>query len=414
MTHPVTGETISPSSDWNLDNCSGEIRERAAVVAFGDDLEESETRTQFSPRIGVSFPVTANSSFFFNFSRLSQNPLFNNIYVNTGIGTPGEAIPCGLAAAEAELNNGCGPIIAPRQFSSGFIGNPNLLIETTTTYEIGYLAELFDNYAVSVILFNKDQFGLTGLRQTPSISDPGATYGSSTPQFVVLLNEDFQTVRGFEVAFRRRVTDFWGFDLNYSYSQARTNAAPPEREFENQTQNALPDVNREITSDIDVPHRFNGVLFFAAGAEPPGLEIGDVDIGQALKHTRMSVTFQSQSGFPFTPVRGFTEGQNFNSRLFRNEARGPGTWTIDLRGEKNFRIGNLLYGAFVRVDNLLDTKNCIQPFETTGRCDAGTIDQTRARQGNSVGADQVNSTFFDRPDIFGPRRRINVGFRVSF
>ncbi len=116
----------------------------------------------------------------------------------------------------------------------------------------------------------------------------------------------------------------------------------------------------------------------------------------------------------FTPIRAFGETEAGNTRKLRNTGRGPGIWSIDLRAEKNFQIGNLLYGAFVRVDNLLDTKNCIQVFESTGRCDAGTIDQNQARQGNAVSTLQVNSTFFDRPQFFDQRRRIAVGARLSF
>jgi hypothetical protein len=411
---PRTGDLIAPNSNWTVSTCSGATRDSAAVVAFGDDLTESQTRTQFSPRLGVTFPVTANSNVFFNFSRLSQNPLFNNIYQNTSIGTEGEAIPCGFVEPGKEQVNGCGPIIAARSFSNTFLGNPNLLIESTTMYEIGYLAEVFDDYALQMILFNKDQFGLTGLREVIGISDPGATYGSSTPQYLVLVNQDFQTVRGVEVALRRRVTSYWGFDLNYSWSQARTNAAPPEREFQNQQNNALPRVNREVVSDIDVPHRFNGALFFAAGAEPPEIRLGGLNLGEVLRNSRLTVTIQAQSGFPFTPVRGFTEGENINTRLLRNTERGPGIWMVDFRADKSFRIGNVLYGAFVRVDNVFDTKNCIQVFPSTGTCDSGTIDQSRARQGNSVTPDQVNSTFFDRPHQFGPRRRISAGFRMNF
>lgn len=412
--HPITGETISPNPAWTVQTCAGATRDSAAVVAFGDDFAESSTRTQFSPRIGINFPVTARSSFFFNFSRLSQNPLFNNIYQNTSIGTVGEAIPCGFARSGADQVNECGPILAATTYQPPFLGNPNLLIESTTTYEVGYLAELLDNYGFQLIFFNKDQFGLTGLRLAQGIFDPGATYNTSTPTYQVLVNQDFQTVRGLEVAFRRRVTNYWGFDLNYSWSQARTNAAPPDREFQNQENDALPPTKREIVSDIDQTHRFNGVLYFQAGEETPEIRLGDVDVGTALKHARLAVTLQAQSGFPYTPVRGFSEGENFNTRLLRNTARGPGFWTVDVRAEKNFRVGNLFYGVFARIDNVLDTKNCIQPFETTGRCDAGTIDQTRSLQGNSVGPTQVNSTFFDRPQIFGPRRQINVGIRASF
>lgn len=80
---------------------------------------------------------------------------------------------------------------------------------------------------------------------------------------------------------------------------------------------------------------------------------------------------------------------------------------------KQFRIANLGYGAFVRVVNLTDRKNCIQVYVTTGRCDAGVIDQNRARQGNTVG-ENVSSTYFDRPSYFGTRRSIFAGVRVNF
>jgi outer membrane receptor protein involved in Fe transport len=405
VAHPVTGELIAPNSAWTIETCSGATRDSATVVAFGDDLEESKTRLQFSPRIGVSFPITASSNVFFNFSRLSQNPLFNNIYQNTSIGMPGEGVPCGFAEPGAELTADCGPIIESTNYTVPYLGNPNLLIESTTTYEIGFLAELFDDYAVSLILYNKDQFGLTGLRQAFGISDPGATYGTSTPAYSVLGNRDYQTVRGFEIAVRRRVTDFWGFELNYAYSQARTNAAPPDREFENQDQ-GLPEVNREIVSDIDIPHRFNGIFYFHAGEEAP--------LGSFLKHSSFAATLQTSSGYPYTPTTGFNAGEQNSARLFRNTARGPSLWWVDLRAEKNFRIGNLLYGAFVRVDNVFDTKNCIQPFETTGDCDSGAIDQLRSRQGNATNPEAVNSTYYDRPQIFGPRRRVNFGLRMSF
>ena len=405
-----------PDADFFRNNCGDiAVRDSAARVAFRDDLEESSTRTQVSPRIGASIPVTATSSFFFNFGRYSQNPLFNNIYQNTSIGTLGEGRPCGFAPPGSELRAQCGPVIFSSNFGVGFLGNPNLLIEQTTSYEVGFLAELFDDYGLSVILFAKDQSGLTGIRTGGlGIQDPGATYGTSTPQYLVLVNQDYQSARGIEISLRRRLSNYWGFELNYSFSEIRTNAAPPDREFQNRSNDALPEVRREFVSDIDQPHQFNGVFRFRAGDDAPGIRIGGTDVGAVLKNSALTVTLQAESGFPYTPVGGFTEGQNFNSRLFRNTARGPSTWSVDLRAEKNFRVGSLLHGVFVRVENVFDTKNCIQVFETTGRCDAGTIDQTRSLQGNSTGPDQVTSTFFDRPHFFGARRQINFGFRTSF
>jgi len=421
VTNPVDGETVAPDPTWTLASCGdADVRNRAAIIAAGDDFEESETRVQVSPRLGVSFPVTADANLFFNYAVNTQNPLLNNIFQNTSIGTPGEALPCGLPGVprDAAASALCGPIIFSDQFATPFLGNPNLEIERTSSYEVGLLSELGDDYALSVIFFNKDQFGLTGVRTGGvGVQDIGATHGSSTPLYQVLVNEDFQTVRGVELGVRRRLAGYWAFDINYSYSQARTNAAPPEREFQNTAAEGDPEVREEIRSEIDIPHRLNTVLRFAAGEETPEIFLGDTDLGALLRHSNVTVSLQAQSGIPYTPTTTFSGGLtlagNNTAQLERNSGRGPGSWFIDLRAAKGFRIGEAVYSLFVQVDNLLDRKNCLQPRPTTGRCESGTVDQGRSRLGNPVG-ETATTTFFDRPQLFGPRRRINVGVRIDF
>lgn len=408
-------ERFGQDPDLFLNACSDpEVRSAAAVIAAEDDFTESETRVQVSPRLGVSFPVTASTNLFFNYAINTQNPLLNNIFQNTSIGTPGEALPCGLpdVPRDAAANAQCGPIIFSDQFAVPFLGNPNLEIERTSNYEMGLLSELGSDYALSVILYNKDQFGLTGIRQGGiGVQDIGATYGTSTPNYFVLVNEDFQTVRGIEVGLRRRLTDYWSFDVNYSFSSARTNAAPPEREAQSQNPSGQsdPKIRQEIRSEIDIPHRLNGVINFQTGEEAPLTDL--------LRHVGLAVTLQAQSGIPYTPTTNFTggltAGGNALFQLDRNSGRGPGIWWVDLRASKGLRLSNLVYTAFVQVNNLFDKKNCFQPLPTTGRCDAGSPDQARTGQGNPIG-EAASSTFFDRPQLFGPRRRIAVGLRVDF
>jgi len=71
------------------------------------------------------------------------------------------------------------------------------------------------------------------------------------------------------------------------------------------------------------------------------------------------------------------------------------------------------YGAFLRVANLLDRKNCAQVFATTGNCDGGASPQSRLRSGNPTGEGET-STFFDRPQYLFDRRSINGGLSISF
>ncbi|KPK64964.1 MAG: hypothetical protein AMS21_06000 [Gemmatimonas sp. SG8_38_2] len=406
-TNPWTGELVEPDPNWNLLSCSDpDTRNDAAVIAHQDDFEESSTRTQISPRLGISFPVTARSSVFFNYAINTQNPVLNNIYQNTSIGTPGEAVPCGIEGVPRDAVNTarCGPIVFSDQFSTSFLGNPNLVIERTSMYELGFLSELGDNFALSVILYNKDQFGLTGITQSDGIQDIGATYGTSSPLYNVLVNEDYQTVRGIELALRRRIAGYWGFELNYSYSQARTNAAPPEREFQSQAEEGDPTIREEIRSEIDIPHSFNGVLSFMAGAQAPH---------SIFKYSSLSATLQARSGIPYTPTTNFSGLGNELNQLERNSGTGPSYFSINLRASKGFPLGGMVYNFFLQATNILDTKNCLQPLPTTGQCDSGARDQSRRRQGNTTG-DNVSSTYFDRPHLFGPRRTINFGVRLDF
>jgi hypothetical protein len=404
---PVTGETVTPDPNWNLLSCSDPaVRDEAAIIAYADDFEESSVRTQISPRLGLSFPVTARSSVFFNYAINTQNPQMNNIFQNTSIGTAGEALPCGLRGVprDAVGSAGCGPIIFSDQFATSFLGNPNLGIEKTSTYELGYLAEIGDDFALSVILFNKDQFGLTGITTSTGVQDIGATYGTSSPNYNVLVNEDYQTVRGVEVSLQRRITGYWGFQINYSYSQARTNAAPPEREQQSRADEGDPAVRTEIRSEIDIPHVFNGVVQFVTGQRAPAA---------ALKYSNLSISLQARSGIPYTPTTNFSGLGSDLNQLERNSGTGPTNWSVNLIAQKGFPLGGMVYSLFIQAFNLFDTKNCLQPLPTTGRCESGARDQSRRRQGNTVG-DNTSSTFFDRPNLFGPRRTINFGVRVNF
>ena len=124
------------------------------------------------------------------------------------------------------------------------------------------------------------------------------------------------------------------------------------------------------------------------------------------------MTLRANSGTVYTPIQNFN-GFGATGVGDLNSGTGPTYFAIDLQAGKDIRIANTRYGAYVRVTNLTDRKNCIQVFPTTGRCDSGTVDQRRSRQGNTV-PESTSSTFFDRPTFFGARRQIYTGIRANF
>jgi outer membrane receptor for ferrienterochelin and colicin len=397
----VVIETYSANRNWNLALCTQErdTLALAALIATADDFAETKRRQQFSPRLGISFPVTETSSVFLNYGRYTQNPLYNNVFVGTGIGTDWEGTPSGI-----QIDPGTG---------LPYLGNPNLVIEQTTSYEVGYLAELMGELALSVILFSKDQTGLTGLRtggrtvDNTQVFDPGVTYGASTPSYQVLVNQDFSTSRGFEIGLRRRVVNNFGFDLNYSFSRTMTNASPPDRQTERIAEGD-PQALREMVSEIDQPHVFNGALRFNTGAEAPF----HGTIGSALRHVNAALVLRSASGLPYTPTRPDASALGFTpDRREINSERAPATLQLDLQAQKDWTFSNLRYGAFLHVVNLTDRLNCIQVSPATGRCDAGAYDMLRRRVGNPVAP---SATGLDRPQWIGNRRSILTGVRLSF
>jgi hypothetical protein len=269
------------------------------------------------------------------------------------------------------------------------------------------------NYSVQLVAFSKDQSGLTGIREGgvrkgtfEGVFDPGVTYGTNAPDYTILVNQDFQTVRGMELEFRRRVSNYWSAKVNYGYAQATTNAAPPDLEAQQVDQEGDVPARTEIRSDVDQNHSLNGTLSLQYKDRVP-----DFRFSQLLRNFSVSTTLRVASGFPYTPALTFTGGSD--DRLQRNSGTGPTTYRVDLEATKDIPMANVRYGMFMRVVNVLDRKNCVQVFATTGNCESGTSPQARLSAGNFSGEGEGTS-FFDRPHYVGERRSINAGFRVNF
>ena len=440
LNDPVSGRSIQGLAACNA---SDSLRNQATRVAQQDDFSDAPRRAQFSPRVGVQFPLTERSSFFANWGIYSQNPTYNNMYTSTGIGRIADtaiADPRGLLRGRtvndtlrrgASLEGtayGPGFNLDPSSSYVPLLGNPRLAIERTAAYEIGFQTEVGTNYSVQVTGFAKDQSGLTGFRtggvtaEGLPVVDFGQTYNPNGTgvNYRVLVNTDYQTVRGAEFILRRRLADFWAFSLQYGYQQVFTNAAPPELELQKIIEGDVA-VRKEIRSEIDQPHLFTGVLRFTFENRVPQFRFAN-----ALRNSSFAITTRAASGLPYTPTSvsgrpGDFTGSGATDRLERNSGTGPATWYVDLRAEKGWRTGNLRYFGFVQVNNVLDRLNCQSVYPTTGNCDSGALVAERSfigeRQGGAapvLALQGASSSTLDRPYMFGPRRSIMSGLRVSF
>jgi hypothetical protein len=405
----LTGTLACLSSTPNAEN-KPFLLDSATKLAQVDDFREAQARTAFQPRIGLAFPLTETSQLFFNAGRYVKNPSYHDVYRNSGVGTT--AGPRDAFCAATAVKPGTTECHPPLIFNNpDFIGNPNLLLEQSTSYELGYSAEI-GNYAINVSVYNRDESGLTGIRTNNAIQDIGSTYnGISLPQYRIAVNQDFLTARGIEVQFRKRLTNRWQYDLNYGWMRVTENSPPPDRAFEavEAGEVAQGTVFRELISGGDRGHSANASLIFAFGRNDYPKFRG----GKALQNTRLSVTYSVAQGSPYTPIRNFTIGGIVNSIPASdvNTGRGPFTQSGNLALNKDMQIGNARYSAFVRVTNVFNITNCTQVFPNTGNCNTGVREFSQRREGNVSG---TSSTSLDQPELRSQTRRYFTGITINF
>ncbi|MEO7522091.1 MAG: TonB-dependent receptor, partial [Gemmatimonas sp.] len=393
------------------------LLDSATKLAQLDDFSEAKTRTAFSPRIGVNFPLTEKSQIFFNAGRYTKTPNYGDVYRNTGVGTvagrdplTGEDRYCDKTAVKPGTTE-CVPDI--KQTNSTFVGNPNLLLEEAKSYEVGYSTTLGanDNYGLQLAMFNRAETGLTSTRSSRAIQDIGSTYDGSAPTYRVLVNGDFLTARGMEVSLDRRLSNRWSYGVNYGLARSTTNGRPPERADEIDRTEANRRQLIEAVTDQDVTHTFN-----LQGGIRVRNDIPDVkyNLGRFLRNTSVNATYSFRSGVPYTPQRATSLGNSTttNNASENLSGRQPNVQNVGLVVDKQFSIQNVSYSAFFRVSNLLDRKNCNQVFANTGKCDAGLRDFANRRIGNA--GDAASSTSFDQPEYIGARRSLFTGITVNF
>ena len=104
------------------------------------EKKSSEAQLTFSPRLGISHPITENSKLYFNYGHFKQLPSY-----------------------ELLLQLSRGTLQEVKR-----IGDPNLALAKTISYELGYDHVLFDNYLIQLAGFYHDITGYSTIRTLPA------------------------------------------------------------------------------------------------------------------------------------------------------------------------------------------------------------------------------------------------------
>jgi len=314
-------------------------------------------KTQLSPRLGVAYPITDRGVIHFSFGIFRQTPDYEQLF----------------RGDELKVTSASG--------IQGPFGNPDLNPQKTTMYELGLQQQLSDEIGADLTLFYRDIRDWVSTSQPFQTALAGVAYSRRN-------NRDFANVLGVTLAFNKRFSRHYSFNLDYTFQVAEGTNSSPEEEFFAQQGGAEP--TRQLTPlGWDQTHALNASLF-----------IGSDDWG-------VSLIERFNSGQPYTPqiVTFGRTGRNIIGGLEKNSRRKPNRFTVDLTAFKNLTLGDYSVKFFAKVFNVLDAKNPVNVFGDTGEADF-TFTQLQALS--------ADPSFFVRPDFYSQPRRIQIGARVGF
>jgi outer membrane receptor for ferrienterochelin and colicin len=307
---------------------------------------EDESHDYISPHIQVSFPVTERTNFRLSYAHQVQAPDFGVVLqgINTDLST-------------TNTNN--------------FYGS-DLDFGRTITFEFGVRHAFNDDMVLDVAAYNKDNLSNAAGRLV-SRFDP---LRGNNQNIRIITNADFGNTRGVDVRLDRRFGNLFNGTLSYTFQQAKNTGSDPDTylDFGSRVLNQVSGGNQPppqaiLPTDFSRPHN---LAIAAALNFPNDWEQGSI-VGTVLENVGLFATFRYTSGTSYTLCadeadESVVSGDNCDSRFPDplNSSRLPSFKNLDVRLTKGFALGGLDLTGYVEARNLLNFRNIIQVFTTTG------------------------------------------------
>ncbi|MCA9728178.1 MAG: TonB-dependent receptor [Candidatus Eisenbacteria bacterium] len=350
------------------------------------DLTSSKSQDKVSPRLGFAFPISEGTLFHANYGKFFQQPNLEDLYTS-------------YRYLEYKVN------LSGYYFA---FGNPNLVPEETTAYEVGITRALNPDVRLDVTAYYKDVQNLVEVSNIPSNPSSFASYR----------NNDFGTVKGVDVGVTMRERNGISGGINYSLSyakgtgsrsQTQRNIAWQAEEQPKQTAPLAFDQRHKLAVNLDV-----------RGGEAAGPRLGDF---YPLANSGLNLLFRASSGFPFTPNYTWNEitlgslAGEVSGPL--NSLYGPWTYQVDAKASRSIPVGGgFNMEAYVWVLNLLDTQNDVFVYTGSGVGDStGWLSTEEGRiwaQQNGPEAVALYKFAENNPNNFSIPRMVRFGLKFAF
>ncbi len=321
--------------------------------------KKASAKAKFSPRLGISFPITARGIVHFSYGHFYQMPRFERLYENP----------------DFKIGLGTG--------NQGVVGNADLLPEQTINAELGIQQQLTDDISLDVTTYIRDIRGLTGTQGEEIIVFGGAS------KYSRFTNSDFGFVKGIVLTATKRFSEGLTATADYTFQVARGTASNPSQARDAIAGGAQPDI--QLTPlEWDQRHTLNTSIAYSGS------------------NWGLSAIGQFGTGTPYTPRKS----QDISTLLTNSEIK-PTFFNVDVRTYYQFDVDVIKFIVFARVFNLFDFRNETSVFDDTGRAGFST-DKATAQKTNPTQRVNTLDQWFSVPLNYSEPRRIEIGMNLEF
>lgn len=264
---------------------------------------------KFSPRFGISFPISENTVVFFSYGHFNQLPELQYFYRDP--------------------------------YSGIYTGNPKLDYEQTILYEFGFTHQLSDVWAIDIKSYAKDISKQVGTTRA---------YGKEGLPVELYDNKGYARARGLEFELNKRFSDLVSGKLNYTIQWTSGYSSSAFDDYIRSITN-FPYPIRERPLGWDVRHQ---VIFQGTLAAPENQSVSLFGLGLP-SDWNLTVLYRFSTGNPYTPGEASLNPVEAQKR--ENTSTGPLYSTTDLRFEKGFLVAGVRLALTLDVFNLFDQKN---------------------------------------------------------
>ncbi len=289
---------------WDINQFDPSFFQNNAGAGQTYQMSKSKPQFEISPRLGIAHPVTENSKLFFNYGHFMQEPQYESLF-------------------RIQRND--------QKVMTSF-GNPNLVMQKTVSYELGYDHILFDEYLFQIAAFYND---VTDQQDFTLISAP-----KTNVSYLLSTSNNYEDDRGFEITLRRTTGRWWSGFANYTYMVNSSGHFGSGELFNNsydQTNWDQTTGNLYAIRPIPQPYARLNLSFYSPD-----------DFGALLGSWRANVVLDWQAGF-------WTTWNPKNIPAVQYNVSSVDYFNTTLRVEKSIPIGKMRINFFMDVNNVFNT-----------------------------------------------------------